>query len=256
MTSAPPDTISVRTADNVSLGYAAAGVGSRMVAQIIDSALAAVLMLIALLGALSLGHFASSAQGQQWAIGAAIALALFVYVAYFFMSELVTGGRTLGKAAMGLRVLRLDGASPDLAAIAVRNLVRIVDVVFLGAGLIVMFFHPLSRRLGDLAAGTVVVRERTSAPRAAPAPPPLLLRTPDAGPAIDGIERLGGAEHNALRVFLTREGLQPQLRQRLAADLAARLCDRLDLPAHAPERSWPAELLLERMYLQLEARPR
>jgi hypothetical protein len=133
----------------------------------------------------------------------------------------------------------------------VRNLVRVIDLS--GAGIVCMFFHPQSRRLGDLAAGTLVVRER---PGVAPPPPlfPMILRTPDAGPAIDGVERLGVDEHAALRAFLSRDGLTAEHRQRLAAIISARLLDRLELPPTAPERQWPRELFLERLYLQLSAR--
>lgn len=245
----------VGTADNVSLGYTTAGVGSRTVAQVIDNVAAVLLMFVALIGGLAVARAAGSTQGALWALGAAAGFAFFVYIGYFFVAELVSGGRTPGKSVMGLRVLRVDGSAPDVASLAVRNIVRPIDAI--GIGLLVMFFHPLSRRLGDLAAGTVVVRDRASLRLASvAAPPPVIVRSPDAGPAVDGIERLGAAEENALRVFLARQGLTPETRARLAAQLAARLCDRLQLSPAAPERMWPPELFIERVYLQLEQRAR
>jgi uncharacterized RDD family membrane protein YckC len=245
----------VQTSDNVSVGYATAGIGSRLVAQIIDNALASILTIAALLAGLALARLATSTSGAVLAIGTATAFATFLYAGYFFVSELVSGGRTLGKLAMGLRVLRVGGAAPDFPAIAVRNIVRIIDVLF-GIGLIVMFINPMSRRLGDLAGGTVVVRERVATPLASVVtPPPIFLRSPDAGPPVDGIARLGETEHNALRIFLTRQGLSPELRQKLAGELATRLYDRLELAPGAPERSWPAELFIERLYLQLDRLP-
>jgi len=251
----PPDTLRVQTADNVSLGYSTAGVGSRMAAQLIDSTVALALVFVALVAAGGLVSRASTAQGLAWGAGAAAAFAGFVYFGYFLVYEAVTGGRTLGKRALGLRVVRIDGSAPDVTAILVRDVVRVIDLGLFGVGIVVMFFHPLSRRLGDLAAGTVVVRERsTLSLAAATAPPPVILRTPDAGPPIEGIERLGTSEHNALRVFLSRPGLTPQLRAKLAGDLATRLYERLQLPPHAPERMWPPELLIERLYLQLDMR--
>jgi hypothetical protein len=63
-------------------------------------------------------------------------------------------------------------------------------------------------------------------------------------------------EYNALRTFLTRTGLAPDLRTRLASDIATRMLDRLAVGPSAPERLWPAELLLERLYLQLDQRLR
>jgi hypothetical protein len=82
----------------------------------------------------------------------------------------------------------------------------------------------------------------------------VLVRTPDAGPTIDGVERLGDRELSAIRTFLTRPGLEQPLRARLALDMTTRLLDRMQLPPAAPERQWPPELFLERLYLQLQAR--
>ncbi|MBV8529405.1 MAG: RDD family protein [Candidatus Dormibacteraeota bacterium] len=199
----------------------------------------------------------ASAESAQWAAGAALGAGFLVYFGYFVVSEATSGGRTPGKVALGLRVVRLDGSAADFTAILIRNLVRIIDVGVLFVGVVVMFFQPLSRRLGDLAAGTVVVRERQNVTLATvTAPVPMILRTPDAGPAIDGIERLGSHEENALRVFLSRQGLTPQLRASLAGQMAPKLYDRMELPWAAPERQWPPELFLERLYLQLLARGR
>jgi uncharacterized RDD family membrane protein YckC len=253
MSSARPDTLSVRTADNVSLGYSTAGVGSRLAAQLVDGMLVAVLFLAVSL-VLTATLASLNRRGALLVAGLFVGSFFFVLFGYFFVSELMSGGRTLGKNALGIRVMMLDGSAPDATALLIRNVVRIVDAIA-GIGIFVMFFHPLSRRLGDLAAGTVVVRERARVTlAAATAPPPVILRTPDEGPGIDGIERLGRFEHDALRTFLARPGLTPELRTRLAGDLATRLYVRLALPASAPERMWPAELFLERLYLQLDRR--
>jgi len=250
------DTISVKTSDNITLGYSVAGLGSRLVAQILDNLLAIPITLIAILlyGAVA-SDFVTSAEGAGYANLGAGFFAGFVYFGYFFVSEAVTGGKTPGKSAMGLRVIRLDGSAADFGAIAVRNIVRVVDVAVVLIGIVVMFFQPQTRRLGDLAAGTIVVRDRAIVTlAAATAPPPIILRTPDAGPAIDGLDHIGSFERDALRVFLSRPGLNPKLRADLAGDIARRLFDRLGLAPGAPERMWPPELFIERVYLQLEQR--
>jgi uncharacterized RDD family membrane protein YckC len=250
------DTISVRTSDNVTLGYTVAGLGSRLVAQILDNLLAIPLTLIAILlyGAAA-SVFVTSAEGAGFANAGAGFFAGFVYFGYFFVAEAVTGGKTPGKSAMGLRVIRVDGSAADFGALAVRNVIRVVDVVVVLIGVVVMFFQPQTRRLGDLGAGTIVVRDRAMVTLAtAVAAPPIILRTPDAGPQIDGLERIGTFELDALRVFLSRQGLSQKLRADLAADIARRLFDRLGLPPGAPERFWPPELFIERVYLQLDQR--
>ena len=250
------DTISVKTSDNVTLGYNVAGLGSRLVAQILDNLIALPLVIVAILlyGALA-SVFVTSSEGAGFASAGAGFFAGFVYFGYFFVAEVVTGGRTPGKSAMGLRVIRVDGSAADFGALAVRNVIRVIDVTIVAIGIVVMFFQPQTRRLGDLGAGTIVVRDRASVTlAAAAAPPPIILRTPDAGPPIDGLDRIGGVERDALRVFLSRPGLSPTLRANLAADIAKRLNDRLGLPPGAPERLWPPELFIERVYLQLDQR--
>ncbi|HKR99595.1 MAG TPA: RDD family protein [Candidatus Dormibacteraeota bacterium] len=248
-----PDTLSVRTADNVSLGFSVAGLGSRMAAQMVDWLMVTALLLVAYT-ALSAVFRSSSELPVALIAGVYVAVFSIVVSGYFLLWELLMNGRTPGKNALGLRVMMLSGGAPDGTAILVRNIVRVVDLV---VGPIVMFFHPLSRRLGDLAAGTVVVRERARLKlQTVAAPPPVFLRTPDAGPAIDGIERLGQTEHDALRTFLSRPGLTPELRTKLAGQFTSRLLERLELPESAPERLWPPELFLERLYLQLDQRLR
>lgn len=242
------DVVEIRTADNVGIGYEAAGIGSRLAALIIDGLLIGVL---ALLGdSIIVGLVGATVSNTAALVLASFVTFLVVY-AYFVVAETASSGRTPGKRVVGLRVIRVDGSAPSFTDSLVRNIVRFLDL--LGPGVVTMFFHPQSRRLGDLAAGTLVVRERPAGTALAPAPA-VLLRTPDAGPAIDGLDRVGATEYAAVRAFLTRWGLTPQQRQRLAALLATRLLDRLGLPATAPERQWPAELFLERLYLQLAPR--
>ncbi|HET9050911.1 MAG TPA: RDD family protein [Candidatus Dormibacteraeota bacterium] len=240
------DTLEVRTAENVELGWDIAGIGSRLLATLVDLLLVGLIDTGVLLLLLALVPEADT--------GAAIVLGSFltfvVLVGYFVVAETATGGRSPGKRALGLRVIRTDGGAAGFGEALVRGLLRIVD---LAVGVVPMFATASSRRLGDFAAGTVVVRERR-ARSVPPPPPPAILRTPDAGPSIDNTAALGSHELVALRAFLSRQGLAPEQRGRLAATLAARLYDRLDLPASAPERSWPAELFIERLYLQLASR--
>ena len=255
MSSAHHDVLRVHTPDNVGIGYVIAGLGSRLIAQMIDGLIVGVLLVVtvvAVLGAVN-PHDVTTA---TLAALAAAGIAFAVEVAYFALCEMASGGRTPGKAATGLRVLDASGSAPSAGQLLLRNVARLVDSVF-GIGVVVMFWDRRSRRLGDLLAGTVVVHVRAPASLASVvAPPPVLVRTPDAGPPIDGVERLGEHELSALRTFLSRPGLDAPLRARLAAEISDRLVDRLQLDAAAPERQWPPELLLERLYLQLQARSR
>ncbi|MEA2672710.1 MAG: hypothetical protein QOG45_2930, partial [Chloroflexota bacterium] len=223
---------------------------SRFLAFALDALILGVVVFAALVVALVI---APDGVVGMVAVALFVLIPILVAVGYFTVAEALTAGRTPGKRALGLRVIRIDGGAPGLRESLVRNIVRLLDLA-LGIGLVVMFLDRRSRRLGDLAAGTVVVRECRATLPVAPVLPPPMLRTPDAGPVIDGVDRLGGAEWTALRTFLARQGMHPEQRARLAAVMAERLCERLQLGPGAPERQWPPELLLERLYLQLVPR--
>jgi uncharacterized RDD family membrane protein YckC len=247
-----PDLHEIRTADNVGIAYDAAGLGSRSLAFALDTMVQGVLLVAVVLVVAGLAGVAGPGVPDSLAIALLVLLPILIAIGYFTVAETVTAGRTPGKHALGLRVIRLDGSAPGLHEALVRNIMRIFDV-FIGVGVVAMFVDSRSRRLGDLAAGTMVVRERRAA-AAIPVPlllPPPMLRTPDAGPAIDGLDRLGTAEWSALRAFLARQGMTADQRARLAATIAERLRAHLGLDPGAPERQWPAELFLERLYLQL-----
>ncbi|HEX9735176.1 MAG TPA: RDD family protein [Thermoanaerobaculia bacterium] len=141
--------------DNVPLELPIAGVGSRTLAGLVDY-----LLLLALLGVwwtaglATMGLFAL-AQGWFWAI---LVLGSFlIQWGYFAVLEIVMQGQTPGKNVVGLRVVADRGGRASAGALLVRNLIRALDLVF---GLPAMAVDRRSRRLGDMAAGTLVVHER------------------------------------------------------------------------------------------------
>ncbi|HYA01316.1 MAG TPA: RDD family protein [Candidatus Binatia bacterium] len=256
--SAGYDVQQVTTADNVGLSFRVAGLATRITAAALDALVAAILVVLLLLlgeaiAAGAAGSGAGAAENLSLLALLLSALSVVLVIAYFTLSQAVSGGRTPGKAALGIRAIRLDGGTIGIGEAFLRSLAYVVDLF--GIGPILMFFHPQSRRLGDLLAGTVVVRERTPVTlAAATAPAPVLLRSYDPGPPIDGLGGLGDREFRAIRTFLSRPGLHPAQRAELAGRLAAPLLERLALPPGAQERMWPPELLLERLYLQLSVR--
>lgn len=141
--------------DNVPLALPLAGVGSRTLAALLDYAL-----LLALLGVwwtggiVTMGIF-DLAHGWFWAI---LVFGTFLLQwSYFAVLEIVMQGQTPGKNAVGLRVVADRGGRASAGALLVRNLIRAVDVAF---GLPAMAVDRRSRRLGDMAAGTLVIHER------------------------------------------------------------------------------------------------
>jgi uncharacterized RDD family membrane protein YckC len=154
-----PDTdLIVSTPERVSFDYQVAGLGTRGIAQILD------LLIIA--GLLIAMFFVSSAVAQltqSSVIATLIAiLATFAIVfGYFWISEALFRGQTLGKRVFRLRVVGDRGEPLTWVQAGIRNVVRIVDFLpyGYGVGMIVLFANGRGKRLGDLAAGTIVVKD-------------------------------------------------------------------------------------------------
>lgn len=154
-----PEDMVVATPERVSFSYETAGLGSRFVAQVID-----LLVLTALLIGVALVALLVWV-GTQWATIAALIVLVVgfaVFLGYFGVSEALWSGQTLGKRALGLRTVDAMGAPITAGQAVIRNLIRIVDFlpVYYGLGAVIIFVSRRNQRLGDLAAGTVVVRER------------------------------------------------------------------------------------------------
>ena len=153
--------IEVETPEQVLLSYTIAGIGSRSAAAILDTLLWLALILLVLLGDRAFtGHLTG---GSSWAVAVLSLIAFVIFWAYFVLFEGLWDGQTPGKRQLGLRVVRDGGYSVGFAASAVRNLIRIVDMQPMptyGIGIVCAVLSPTGKRLGDYAAGTMVVRER------------------------------------------------------------------------------------------------
>ena len=213
--------VQVETPEHVAIAYELADLGSRFTALLLD-----VLVVVGgILGTVLAYWVVNTYVGIPDAVnGIAGALAVvFMFVlgwGYFFYFEAFREGQTPGKRWMGIRVV-LDGGYPATArAAAVRNLVRYVDVQPLPTcmvGGITMMLHGQTKRLGDLAAGTVVVREKTGA-----ALPEEAERGAELGPP-----RLTDDEFAWLaRYVARRDSLAPEVRARLSREPAAAFAGR------------------------------
>jgi uncharacterized RDD family membrane protein YckC len=212
-----------------------AGVGSRTIALIVDTALQVALLIPVLFLPLADGL---SSTGETVVVAIVVFVVLWLYYPAF---EWLRHGQTPGKRFQGIRVVRTDGQPAGLAPVLVRNLVRIVDVMLLPfLALISMVITKRSQRLGDLAAGTMVVRER-----ALPAPSvvPWLVQAEAPSQTLD-TSGLTERDYTVLRTFLTRRSsLETVARQQLAARLAARL--REQLRERPDDTRLPDEQLIE-----------
>src|SRR5690349_20975288 len=160
-------TVDVETPELVVLTYTIAGVGSRATAALVDYLLTmlAMLLLWVLIGTLGITSFLPGKKGASsdaWTF-AILSLATFVLLwGYYVLFEALADGQTPGKRLLRLRVVRDGGYSVTFGASAVRNLLRIIDMqpgfVYF-AGIISVAASKTGKRIGDYAAGTIVVRE-------------------------------------------------------------------------------------------------
>ena len=155
--------IRVHTAQNVTLEYEIASLGDRLVAVIIDYVILSAWVILCAL--LILVPIFSGSQPSKSTLGPwAIVLAVLAYVPLVFYSlvcEIFFNGQTLGKKARNIKVMRLDGTAPAVGDYLLRWLLGIVD--FQMAGLVAIISIAASQRgqrLGDMAAGTTVVKVR------------------------------------------------------------------------------------------------
>jgi uncharacterized membrane protein SpoIIM required for sporulation/uncharacterized RDD family membrane protein YckC len=230
--------LEVETPEHLILDYEVAGVGSRALAAIAD-------WLILLTGALAisigLGLWRKPA---PWLV-ALLLLVLYAMVwGYFTCFEGLRRGQTPGKRWMGIRVIRDTGHAVGFGDAAARNLLLPVDLFCL-VGLFFIAIHPRAKRIGDLVAGTVVVRDQpVEAPRAEPD------SAADAGgPAAAGIPLLSDEEFRLIREFSHRAGELPApVQHRLARTLAVRFHERF------PERPADDGVFLLRLYQEEQAR--
>lgn len=237
------DRIVIATPEGIDLELTLAGAGSRFAAALVDSLLQLALSL-ALWAVLVLGI-------GGYGVALFAVAAFLVGFGYHILFEVLASGRTPGKRWTGLRVVRAGGHPVTFLPSATRNILRLVDwlpAVYI-VGCISVLVTKRNQRLGDLAAGTLVIRDQARVP--VPAPPRLLYgqATPPAGldnlPAWD-VSGITAEELVAVRRFLQR---RHELELHARTHLAGQLHDRL----RPKTAGVPAEVTGER-FLELVAR--
>ena len=233
-----------------------ARLGSRTLALLIDiMAQLGLAFLLWVAFSIVVGIFGSFGAADQALVFALLTILLvLVFIGYPAVLETLTGGRTLGKLAMGLRVVRDDGGPIRFRHALTRALVAtalewpgllLVPVTWL-ASLWIMLVNPQGKRLGDLMAGTIVIHERTPASWGwVPAMPP-----PLAGWA-QMLDLTGLDDELALAVrhYLARNReIREPARSRLGFSLASEVATATTPPAPAGTPGWAylAAVLAER----------
>lgn len=219
----------VRTPENVTFEFELAGIAARAVAWFVD---------VLVMGAIITGAVQVLSAFGALSSGLATALIIIaVFLVQWWYSTLLEwwwGGQTVGKRVVGLRTLTERGVRIGFAQSVVRNLVRIVDLLpglYLVGGLSATL-DPQRRRLGDLAAGTIVVRVHKSPAPSLVVPPSERHNTFVDDPAVAlAVRRITAPERDAMvSLSLRRDRLPLSVRRELFAQLASHLEDRLGVP--------------------------
>ena len=170
------ETLIIETPERVQLEFALASIGNRFLAVAIDHFVQYFSMFVIAWIFLSIAGYGGSdianadqfvAEMPKWTIAVMILVVFLVFAAYFIVFEWLWNGQTPGKRLLKLRVIREDGRPLTLWEAIARNLLRIGDAMpgfvipVYSVGLIVIFLSSRDQRLGDIFAGTVVIRERS-----------------------------------------------------------------------------------------------
>ena len=236
-------TVDVETPELVVLSYTLAGVGSRAAAACIDYAICIGTFIAVVVAFLQLqvkfGMASSGDSSGAW-VAAILGVVQFAILwLYYVLFEALGDGQTPGKRLMKLRVVRDGGLSVTFEASAIRNIVRAIDLqpIFLYAvGLVSIMANARGKRLGDLAAGTIVIKEDVVAQPVTPRSTGRHDTRGDDARPVPLSAALTDAEFQLLDRFVERRmEFDPERRAQLAAGLAHRFSAQLSQdPAQLP----------------------
>jgi uncharacterized RDD family membrane protein YckC len=161
------ETLIIETPERVPLHFALASIGNRFIACAIDHTIQIVTLVVLFVFFAIIADYADFGSrltnAPKWVIALLVILVFLLMSGYFAIFEWLWHGQTPGKRWMKLRVIREDGRPISFFEAIVRNLLREFDIMpfpFYSIGLISVFSSDRDQRVGDLVAGTVVVRER------------------------------------------------------------------------------------------------
>ena len=237
--------LAIETPEHVVVELELAGLGSRLAAVTVDAFFLGLMIVVTTFVILKLATIASTGMAV-WIVAVGIGLVFLGTWGYFVLFEAFSGGRTPGKQLLGLRTVLDTGHPLTFGPAAARNLLRVLDSMpFIGLPLVLL--HPQNKRLGDLVAGTIVVRERPGEV----AIPGAAVREAAAAPDAEGAPELSDREYALLSQLIERlADLDPGRRERLVSDVVGRLAPRY------PNRSSDPETFLIELFAAEQARRR
>lgn len=224
---ASPARIAIETPESVRFSYELADVGARALAMTVDTLVQYVVLGLGFVAFTYLLSDASEIAPAVWIVGV-FAIHWFYFVAF----ELAWSGQTPGKRLVGIRVVRAGGYPVTWVSVLARNLVRVIDALpgVYGVGLIAVFCEPERRRLGDLVARTLVVRERGAPVAWVRHPPRPTAASEEWGDALLGLALDEATRELVLDYLARRDGFHRDARIRVRAEILETVLDRVPTP--------------------------
>ncbi len=255
--------VNVQTPESIELDFALAGIGSRALAWVIDQIILYVgLVLLAIATAylyfyglypVIIERFPDSEETfNLWALGIYLLINFFIYNGYFIYFEAAWQGQTPGKRFSEIRVVQDNGKPIGIKEAALRSFLQVIDIGFFGIGVFLTALTASEKRVGDLAAGTLVIQDE-QATRTAPtvqSTSPKAEQIAELLQTWPGLGRITPEQYLLVRNFLlNRQQLSPGGRFRTSQSLRRSLEDvfsGLDIPPDLSEVT--AEEFLEAIY--------
>lgn len=231
----PSDKLTIDTPEQVHLEFVLADIGSRFMAIFADTIIQVILFVALIIvdrTVLQNKLFPEWSQVQVWVVAVIIFIWFCIYWGYYAAFEALWNGQTPGKRWAGIRVIKETGRAINAFEAITRNLVRIIDWIpgIYAVGIVTMLLNSKNRRLGDFAAGTLVVHDRK------PKETDLFFNTAEKKGdfAVHQAGRLGIPEIELIETFLARRlDIPPEVRLQSATRIADMICMKLGIDPHS-----------------------
>ena len=225
----PSDKLTIDTPEQIPLEFPLAGIGSRFLAVALDSLIQFFgwLVIILLFTWFEPDLRRIWPKATTWAFAIVVIFGFIIFSGYFAVFETVWNGQTPGKRAVRIRVIKDSGRPISVYEAIIRNVIRIIDEIpgFYAVGIISIFISSRNKRLGDFAAGTVVVHE-TALTELQPARD---AQKNNMGSPYN-VANLSLADLELIEAFLQRRyDLAVEVRQRSAEQIAGRMRQKLQI---------------------------
>lgn len=255
------DEVPIETPEQLDLGLELSGLGSRFVAKMVDWLYKGLVFFVAWLVVLgTIGTGALVGVGSSYSVvllAFLIALSLAFLLGYDIVFELRNNGQTPGKKFAGIRVVRESGAPVDFSSSCIRNVLSLIDFLpfYFLFGSFVALLNSRTQRLGDIAAGTIVVRERAAELPKQETVGHESLASDEFQFTAEHLRNFTAADRHILRSFFQRYSeMNQDARHQLACRLAQQLLDKTTYQPDPPVWPYPrAERFLASLYRDLNA---